>query len=359
MNMQNNELNFEGVDIYVGLDTHKTNWKITIHIDDMVFRTFSQTPPSAETLYTYLKKNFPGGLYHIAYEAGFCGFWICHYFSKKGIDCIVVNPADIPTKDKEKRQKEDKRDSRKIARCLSNGELDAIHVPSIKTIEDRFLMRTRQRLVRDLTRYKCRIKSALYFQGIDYPRQFEKSGTHWSNKFIKWLEQIKQTQQSGKKAFEVMLSEITHLRGNLLSVNRKIREMSKSEEYGQSTSLLMGIPGIGLITAMVLITELEDIHRFSNINQLCSFVGLIPSMNNSSDTIKETDITARGNMMLRGMLIESAWITIRHDPAMALKYYQLSKRMEPTKAIVRIAKKLTKRINYVLKNQKEYVRSVA
>ena len=159
---------------------------------------------------------------------------------KQGIDCIVVNPADIPTKDKEKRQKEDRRDSRKIARCLSNGDLDAIHVPSIKTTEDRFLLRTRQKLVADLRRYKSRVKSALYFQGINYPPQFQNNNTHWSNRFINWLEQIEQTQESGKKAFEVMLSEITHLRASLLLVNRKIRELSRSEDYQQSANLLMG-----------------------------------------------------------------------------------------------------------------------
>jgi transposase len=35
----------------------------------------------------------------------------------------VVNPADIPTTDKERVQKEDKKDSRQIARSLSNCDL--------------------------------------------------------------------------------------------------------------------------------------------------------------------------------------------------------------------------------------------
>jgi transposase len=358
MQLKINKLNFNGVDIYVGIDTHKTNWTVAIQIGDMIYQTVSQSP-DAEQLYSYLRKNFPGGIYHIAYEAGFCGFWICRYFKDNGIDCIVVNPADIPTKDKEKRKKEDKRDSRKIARELSKNELDAIYVPSVKTLEDRFLLRTRQRLVWDVTRYKNRIKSALYFQGINFPAQFQNSSTHWSNRFTSWLEQIEQTQESGKKAFEVMITEVKHLRSSLLSVNRKIREMSRSEAYGTSAKLLMRIPGIGLITAMILLTELEDIHRFNNINQLCSFVGLVPSMNNSDDTIKETQITPRSNMMLRTLLIESAWMSIRCDPALALKYYQLSHRMEPNKAIVRIAKKLIKRVNYVLKHQKEYELAVA
>jgi transposase len=66
----------------------------------------------------------------------------------------VVNPADIPTTNKEKVQKNDKRDSQKIAKALRNGDLVPIYVPSSKTIEDRSLVRTRSLLVRDSTRTK-------------------------------------------------------------------------------------------------------------------------------------------------------------------------------------------------------------
>ena len=110
---------------------------------------------------------------------------------------------------------------------------------------------------------------------------------------------------------------------------------------------------------MSLLTELGDIRRFPNINKLCSFIEMVPSMGNSSDTVKETSITPRGHRVLRGMLIESSWIIIRCDPAMALKYHQLSKRMEVNKAIVRVGKALIKRISYVLITQQEYVQAVA
>ncbi len=355
---QSNKLNFNGVDIYVGIDTHLKNWKIAIQIGEMVFRNFSQ-PPDAEILYNYLSINFPGGTYHLAYEAGFCGFWICRYFKEKGVDCIVVNPADIPTSDNERRKKEDRRDSRKIARELSKNELKAIHIPSVKTQEDRFLLRTRQRIVWDLTRYKTRIMSALYFQGIHFPLQFQNSNTHWSNRFTSWLEQIEQTQDSGKRAFELMLAEIKHLRANLLLANRKVREMSKSETYQLRAKRLMKASGIGLITAMTLLTEIEDIHRFKTIDQICSFTGLIPSMDNSADTVKETQITPRSNRLLRSLLIESAWMAIRHDPGLALKYHHLAHRMKPNQAIVRIAKKLVKRVYHILKYQEDYYSAAA
>ena len=60
------------------------------------------------------------------YEAGFCGFWIHERLTALGIDNIVVNPADVPTKSSEKLRKSDAVDSGKLARSLRANELKGI-----------------------------------------------------------------------------------------------------------------------------------------------------------------------------------------------------------------------------------------
>ena len=150
MEAQVKKIDFTDQNIYVGFDAHLKSWKVTVMAENIVYKTFTQ-PPKPEVLYNYLKNNFPGGNYHTAYEAGFCGYWIHDKLVSYGIKSIVVNPADIPTTDKERVQKEDKRDSRKIARSLSNGTLMPIYVPSIKAQRDRSLLRTRAMLVKDLS----------------------------------------------------------------------------------------------------------------------------------------------------------------------------------------------------------------
>lgn len=115
MRGQSNKLDFKGENIYVGFDLHLKNWQVTIMTENLTHKTFSH-PPDPKLLYEYLSRNFPGGTYHSAYEAGFCGYWIHNQLKGLGINSIMVNPADIPTTDKEKVQKEDSRDSRKIAK---------------------------------------------------------------------------------------------------------------------------------------------------------------------------------------------------------------------------------------------------
>ncbi len=353
MQSKSKELDFKGVNIYSGIDTHLKNWRVTVMVEDTYFKTFSMNPKAKE-LSAYLKKHFPGGKYYSAYEAGFCGYSIHRLLVNEGIQNIIVNPADIPTTDKERKQKEDSRDSRKIARSLGNGELEGIYIPSQETEELRSLVRYRKSLVKDIGRNKSRIKSFLYRHGIEVPMELDTASKYWSSNFTIWLRTVQLRTDFGHTVIHNMLDTVTLLRIKLLEVQKELRKIAKQEGYTQQVKWLTSIPGIGIISAMTLLSELESILRFKTLDKLCSYIGLVPTTNSSSETERVGSITPRSNQILRGMIIESSWIAIRNDPALALAYSKLCKRMKPNKAIIRIAKKLLNRIRYVLNNQKEY-----
>lgn len=357
MQAQSKKLDFNGQNIYVGFDVHLKSWTVTILTDNIAHKTFTQ-PPNPEILHNYLERNFPGGSYHSVYEAGFCGFWIHHKLKSKGVNSMVVNPADIPTTDKEKVQKEDCRDSRKLARALRSGELIPIYVPADSTVDDRGLIRSRVALVQDLTRIKNRVKSFLHLRGISIPSEIQKSSGKWSNNYSQWLKSLQFSEPSAKTHLDSLVLHSEDTRRNILSITRQIRILSISHRYDLQVRLLRTVPGIGLLTAMSIITELEDINRFDSQDKLCSYIGLIPSTKSSGENELTGDITRRGHAFLRSALIESAWVAARIDPAMNHCYNRLCQRMEPNKAIVRIARKLLGRIRTVLKNETPYVLNI-
>ena len=106
MQKQNLELNFEGQNIYAGIDVHLKSWTVTVLTEYITHKTFTQ-PPSAQILFNYLHENFPGATHYSAYEAGFSGYWTHYQLLSLGINNIVVNPANIPTTQKELFQKSD------------------------------------------------------------------------------------------------------------------------------------------------------------------------------------------------------------------------------------------------------------
>lgn len=356
MQVQRNELNFAGQNIFVGLDTHLKSWKVTIMHEKIVHKTFVQDPVP-EKLVEYLKRNFPGATYHSAYEASFSGFWIHNRLTELGVNNIVANPADIPTTGKERVQKEDKRDSRKIARSLENGELQGIYIPDEEIIEDRSMLRLRERLTGDLTRYKNRIKSLLYLHGIKFPDEFGKN-SYWSKPFTKWVEELKLKKESGNQTKDILLRQAKNTRESLLILMRQIKKLSQTERYKTNVELLKSVPGFGLTTAMTLLTEIDKIERFSDLDHLCSYVGLVPSTSSTGDKEKVGGITPRKNQSLRRIIIESSWVAVRIDPALSLAFANYCKEREKNKAIIKIARKLLNRINYVLRTKNKYVSCV-
>jgi transposase len=128
---QNKKLDFDGQPIFCGIDVHKKSWKVTVRTDLVELKTFSQ-PPSATALMSFLKHRYPAASYRVVYEAGFCGFHLQRQLQALGVDCIIANPADVPTMDKEKQQKSDAVDSRKLSKSLSAGMLEGIYVPTVQ-----------------------------------------------------------------------------------------------------------------------------------------------------------------------------------------------------------------------------------
>ena len=149
MESKNNKLDFTGQIIYIGLDVHKKNWSVTIITQGIILKTMSMVP-SPDKLVKYLHKNYPKAKYVSVYEAGFCGFWIDRRLRALGVNNIVVNPADVPTKQKERRHRIDKVDSKKLARELSNNNLEGIYIPSKEHESIRALGRLRRQTVKDL-----------------------------------------------------------------------------------------------------------------------------------------------------------------------------------------------------------------
>lgn len=350
MQKQVTKSDYKGKDIFVGIDAHKKSWNITIMIG-VYTKTFN-APPSAEALRNYLDKNFPGGNYYSAYEAGFTGFWIHYQLLEYGINSIVVNAADIPTTVKEKIQKTDARDSRKIAKSLQNNDLTAIYVPSKICLNDRSLNRYRGTVSKDLSRVKNRIKSFLNLNGINLPDDI--SEKRWPKRLITWLREL-DLDPSLRLTLNGHLEDYDRLTQKKAIINKQVEFLSKTPRYQKDAELLQSIPGIGLITAMSFLTELEDINRFKSFDQFCSFVGLVPSTRSSGEKDKIGEITPRAQAILRPTLIEASWTAIRRDPALANKYAELChKGLIPNKAIIRIARKLLRRMRSVLKNRSFY-----
>ena len=94
--VQSKGINFDGQNIYIGIDVHLKTWSVTILTQSGYKKKHSQKS-SAKELFEHLKKHYPNGNYQAVYESGFSGFSTYYALQEYGISCMVIHAADVPT----------------------------------------------------------------------------------------------------------------------------------------------------------------------------------------------------------------------------------------------------------------------
>lgn len=350
------KLDFTGTTIFCGIDVHKKSWRVNIQDSEFELEDFSQDA-DVVLLHKHLIRKYPGAAFKLCYEAGFSGFSAQRWLSGQGMICKVVNAADVATSDKEKRQKNDKVDARKLCEHLQSKKMKSVYIPALHWEHGRSLVRARTRIVSNQTRCKNRIWQLLHFSGLCLPKNYQ-ARQYWSNHFIQALQALNCSSETLRITLDLYIKDYQQTRALLLEATRSIRKLCRQPEYAKDIFYLRTVASIGEINSAVILFELQEIRRFKHFDHLCSYVGLVPDTSDSGDTKRSKGITNRSNHYLRGALVESSWSAVRKDPALLMKYKKYCQRMDKNKAIIRIAKHLLSRINYVLKNKKEYVTGV-
>ena len=104
------KINFEDQTVFIGMDILNNSWNLGIFPDDMFVRNIHQKP-NPHIIAQFLHHHYPGANYVAAYEAGKFGVSIQRQLTPLGIECLIVNPADIPKSQNDILQKMDPRDA--------------------------------------------------------------------------------------------------------------------------------------------------------------------------------------------------------------------------------------------------------
>jgi len=337
-----------GETVFVGIDLHKVKWHVTARTAEIEFFT-GCIPGNWEALRRILER-YRGHQIQAVYEAGYFGFWLHDHLEEYGAECIVTPPSLIP-QEYGNRVKTDRRDSRKLAYFLAKGMLKRVWVPTQEERYHRQVIRSRRQLVGDRIRTQSRIKAELRLYGIELPEPTGK----WTQIYLGNLDRIRFKNRWMQQSFNRLLELYHFLDKQIVKQTKLLRELSETEFYRERVQILLTIPGIGMLGAMELLLELQDVSRFRRADQLAAYVGLTPSQYSSADKIRMGRITCIGKNSLRAMLVQASWALIRKDGVMREKYERLKARSGAKRAIVAIARTLLLRMRRLLLDKSPYV----
>jgi transposase len=228
--------------------------------------------------------------------------------------------------------------------------LKRVWVPSEEERYHRQVVRRRRQLVRDRVRIQSRIKAELRFHGV----HLEEPRAGWTKTYFASLQVINFGNRWMQESFNRLLEQYEFLCVQIDKQTQLLQELSETPMYRKRVEILQSIPGIGLISAMELLLELQDVSRFRRAEQLAAYVGLTPSQYSSADKVRMGRITGIGKNTLRSLLVEASWTLIRRDQAMREKYDRIKMRSGGKRAIVAVARTLLLRMRRMLLDSQEY-----
>ena len=106
--------------------------------------------------------------------------------------------------------------------------------------------------------------------------------------------------------------------------------------------------------ARVLANELGDMSQFQTERQIFSYTGFTPSEHSSGDRIRQGHISRQGKPVFRRILVQAAWVAIRHDRSLEEIYNRISARSGGKRAIVGVARRLIGRLRACFRTGKLY-----
>lgn len=123
-------------------------------------------------------------------------------------------------------------------------------------------------------------------------------------------------------------------------IQKQDQEMGQMAKQDPRVSWLASIPGIGVYSALILLSEIGEVQRFATVKALYSYAGLVPWVRQSAGHQSRGPITRCGSPRLRWVMVEAAHTAARHSPA-AKKYFErLRRRKHAHVARVALARKL-------------------
>lgn len=300
------QLGWDRYAAYIGLDVHKDTIVVAVarrgRGGPQHWGEIANKAKSIGKLVDRLGAAFGGERVLWCYEAGPCGYGVYRQLLALGQDCQVVAPSKIPRKPGE-RVKTDRRDARKLARHLRNGDLSPVWVPEEEQEAMRDLTRARGDFKAQERKARQQLNSFVLRHGHHWPAH----RSRWTRVHHEWLESLEFAHPWQREVLCRYLEAVREASRRVAEITTEMEHALAQWSLAPVIDSLVALRGIDKVAAMTLLAELGDISRFDSPRQLMGFLGLVPSEHSSGGRRRQGAITLTGNRHARRMLIEAAW----------------------------------------------------
>ena len=313
---------------FIGLDLHR-HYLVVTAVDQELNKVYGPRRVNLVDLQEWIAKTItPEDA--LVVEAMANAFQVYDELISHAHSVIVVHPPQVALVVRSQ-VKTDKTSAFQLARLLAKDMLTGIWVPPQEIRELRTLVGQRKKMIALKTQAKNRLQGVLFRYSFPLPDGplFHADQRPW------WL------------ALPVGPLEKVRIQSDLATLDFAQEQVDQLEKHMAAwaakdarVAILFQLSGIGLVTAVTLLSAIGDITRFPNAGNLVGYAGLGARVHDSGMTSHTGSITKAGRREMRAALVEAAQVAVLHDPRWKGALERLEPRLGRNKAIVAIARKM-------------------
>jgi transposase len=332
---------------FIGADLHKQS--ITLCVLDEKLKVLARKTiycNQTDQIVEFLSQFRP---FKVVVEATASYLWFVELLEPLAEEIVLANPKKLRVI-AESVKKTDRLDAFVLAEFLARDQIPRAYMPTLRQRQHRALVRHRQYLRGRMTSVRCKIHHILSDYNADRkdlfsqqcgPAYFKGIALSDADRFV-----IKQ-----------LWSEWEDHQAHLQSLTKKIKAFiaKAPQREAEARAIIKSAPGVGAVTAEVVLSELGDVSRFRNAKAISAYAGLAPAVRQTGGKpSKNLPITKQGSGLLRWALVESAWRLVNTSPKWSAFFSRLRKRCGSKRAIVAVARKLLCVLYAMLKTSTPY-----
>jgi len=274
----------------------------------------------------------------IALETGSMTHALCEGLMDHGYKVKPLDARQVSAFLKAKTHKNDRNDARIIADLCRIGNLQPVHHKSQKALEIKTVLKARKQLVSTLGDIKNTTRGLLKHHGLKLS-----GSTRGLDAFISAVrEAITDVRMPVKEAFEELLKALESIKERISKMEKLVNDLDKAHK--EITDLLKSCDGIGTLTALSFIAEIDDPNRFTEGRDVGAYIGCVPTLYESGERSVRGRISKTGPEQLRSLLFEASLVLLTrtkrwsHLKAWGMK---IAKKKGMKKASIAVARKLS------------------
>lgn len=247
--------------------------------------------------------------------------------------------------------KTDKNDARGIAEALRVGHYKECVHRSDEAVEIRTLLHGRRTAVEGRTHTITSIKGHLKVYGVKLGKG---SGKSFRAKVEGAIANLNPRVQ---KVIKSLLNILDTIEEEIKELDQIVKDAGKEDER---VRLLQTVDGVGPITALAFVAEVDDPKRFEDSKDVAAYIGLTPTQYSSGEMQRQGGISKKGSKHTRCLLVEAATTLLTRCQVWSkLKAWgvKLMKKIGKKKAIIAVARKLAVTMHKMLITGKAFERS--